>query len=545
LLVTVPETAEFRNFFIAQNHEEVKRVIEDRIKDIELRKKITTAENAALFIKNGMTIATSGFTPSGYPKATPLALSKRIKNNNENIKITLITGASVGDELDGELARNNITKKRIPYQTNDSCRKAINNGDIQFCDVHLSLLPQYINYNYLEDIDIGIVEASEITENGCMIPTTSVGITPTIVKKAKKLIIEINTSQPIDLRGIHDIYTLPNPPKRTPIPILNCKDRIGTNYIQIDKNKIIAIVFTDIRDDVKKLAEPNKDSNLMAEIFLEFLDHEIKAGRIPRKLLPFQSGVGSVSNSILNGFSRSKYDNLQFYSEVIQDSMLDLIDIGKVQIASGTAISPSPEGLNKFYDDIKRYKSKIILRPQEISNNPEIIRRLGVIAMNTAIEVDIYGNVNSSNIMGGNLMNGIGGSGDFARNAYLSVFFTKSTAKNETISTVVPLVSHVDHTEHDVNIIITEQGIADLRGLSPKERAISIINNCANPIYKDLLSDYLKEAMKSKKNIPILLNRAFKCFESLEKTDTMKRGNIVYYANLINRKGDDYEEKSK
>lgn len=499
-------------------------MIIDRIKNNKLKKKIITSKKAATYIKDGMVVATSGFTPSGYPKAVPLALSKKVKENNENINISLITGASVGDELDGEWARSKITKRRMPYQTNSSCRQGINDGEIQYSDVHLSLMSQYINYNFVKNIDIGIVEAIEITEEGYLIPSTSVGITPTIVQKAKKLIIEINTSQPLTLKGMHDIYTLENPPHRKPIPILKSNDKIGTPYIPLDEDKVLGIVITDIKDNVRNLAPINKNSEKMAEIFLGFIDHEIKKSRIPEKLLPFQSGVGSIANAVLAGFLNSKYKNLQFYTEVIQDSMLDLIDVGKVDIISGTALAPSPKGLKKFYKNIDKYYDKIILRPQEISNNPEVIRRLGVIAMNTAIEIDIYGNVNSTNIMGGKMMNGIGGSGDFTRNSYLSIFFTESTVKNEKISTIVPFVSHIDHVEHDVDIVITEQGIADLRGLSPKEKAISIINNCAHPSYRDLLLDYFKEASRARKHIPILLDEVFKCYKNLEKTDSMKGG---------------------
>ena len=69
------------------------------------------------------------------------------------------------------------------------------------------------------------------------------------------------------------------------------------------------------------------------------------------------------------------------------------------------------------------------------------------------------------------MMNGIGGSGDFTRNAYISIFTCPSVAKEGKISAIVPMVSHLDHSEHSVNIIITEQGVADLRGKSPKERA--------------------------------------------------------------------------
>ena len=90
------------------------------------------------------------------------------------------------------------------------------------------------------------------------------------------------------------------------------------------------------------------------------------------------------------------------------------------------------------------------------------------------------------------MMNGIGGSGDFTRNAYISIFTCPSVAKDGKISSLVPMVSHLDHNEHSVNVIITEQGVADLRGKSPKERARLIIENCAHPDYKDILRDYLK-----------------------------------------------------
>ncbi len=496
--------------------------MKDRLKNRQLRERVITAKEAASYIENSMVVATSGFTPSGYPKAVPLALGKRLEKE-EDIKITLITGASVGDELDGELTRKNAISRRIPYQTNNSTRKAINNGEILFSDMHLSQLSQSINTNFLGNIDIGIVEASEITEEGYLIPTTSVGISPTIIEKAEKLIIEINTSQPLELKGIHDIYTMPNPPYRKPIPIIKPGDRIGTPYIPIDKEKVIGIVFTDIKDNVQPLGEVNENSKVMAEIFLDFIDHEVKRGRIPKKLLPLQSGVGSVGNAVLAGLLDSKYGGLQFYSEIIQDSMLELIDVGKADIVSGAAIAPTPFGLEKFYRNLNKYKEKMILRPQEISNSPEVIRRLGVIAMNTAIEVDIYGNVNSSNILGGKLMNGIGGSGDYARNSYLSVFFTESTAKSGSVSSIVPLVSHVDHTDNDVDIIITEQGMADLRGLSPRERAYSIIKNCTHPCYKDLLFDYYKKALKNPRHIPISLYEAFKWHESLESKGRMSK----------------------
>lgn len=112
--------------------------------------------------------------------------------------------------------------------------------------------------------------------------------------------------------------------------------------------------------------------------------------------------------------------------------------------------------------------------------------------MNTALEADIFGNVNSTHVLGTKMMNGIGGSADFCRNAYLSIFSCPSIRKGGKISTIVPMVSHLDHSEHSVKILATEQGVADLRGKDPRQRAETIIENCVHPMYKELMWDYLK-----------------------------------------------------
>ncbi len=204
--------------------------------------------------------------------------------------------------------------------------------------------------------------------------------------------------------------------------------------------------------------------------------------------------------------------------------MLELMECGKLDFASATCLSLSVDGFQKLYQKLDFFKDKILLRPEEISNHPEIIRRLGVISMNTAIEADIYGNVNSSHIMGSSIMNGIGGSGDFSRNAYLSIFTTPSTAKNGAISSIVPMVSHVDHTEHEVMVLVTEQGYADLRGLSPKERAEAIIENCAHPDYRPMLREYFLQArmFANGQHTPHDLKIALSWHQRYLETGTMK-----------------------
>jgi succinyl-CoA:acetate CoA-transferase len=496
----------------------------NRVRNKELQAKIVTAEEAAAYIKPGMNVGTSGFTPSGYPKAVPLALAERMKK--DPFKINLWTGASTGQELDGALAEAHGIAFRMPYQTNKTLRAEINAGEVDYCDLHLSESAQLARYGYLGGkIDVAIVEACAITEEGNIIPTTSMGNTASYVQSADVVIVEVNVTQPLELEGMHDIYVPLDPPHRLPIPLVKVNDRIGTPYIPCTPDKIKFIVPCDIKDHTRAFGEIDENSKKMSHYFVEFLQQEIKAGRMPKNLLPLQSGVGNVANAVISGFVDSDLKDLSVYTEVIQDGMFDLIDAGKLSFASGTALSPSPEGLDRFYKNIKEYRKRIVLRPQEVANSPEVARRIGIIAMNTAIEADIYGNVNSTHIMGTKMMNGIGGSGDFARNAYLTTFFTASTAKNGLISSIVPMVSHVDHTEHDVDIIVTEQGLADLRGLSPKKRAKEVIEKCAHPDFKPMLQDYFERADAATKHAqtPHIIKEALSWHERFIETGTMKK----------------------
>ena len=496
--------------------------ISDRVRNKDLQAKIVSAEEAAAYIKPGMSIGMSGFTASSYPKAIPLALAERMKK--EPFKIDLWTGASTGPELDDTLAAVHGIAKRLPYQTDAILRGEINDGSVDYLDLHLSESAQLGRVGYLGKLDLAIVEAVAITEEGNIIPSTSLGNAASYVQQADIVIVEVNTTQPLELEGMHDVYVPLDPPHRLPIPIVKADDRVGTPFIPCTPDKIKFIVPCDIKDHTRDLAPIDENSKKMSQFTLEFLNAEIKAGRMPKNLLPLQSGVGNVANAVMAGFVDSDLEDLTVYTEVIQDGMLDLIDANKLNFASGTAFSPSPAGMERFYKDVAKYKKYLLLRPQEISNSPEVVHRLGVIAMNTALEVDIYGNVNSTHVTGTKMMNGIGGSGDFARNAFLTIFYTPSIAKNGAISSVVPMCSHVDHTEHDVDVIITEQGIADLRGLAPRARALEIINNCVHPDYKPVLLDYYNRAVEATKHAhtPHIIKEALSFHEKFIETKSMK-----------------------
>jgi succinyl-CoA:acetate CoA-transferase len=473
-----------------------------------------SAEEAAALIPAHVNVGMSGFTGAGYPKAVPMALAKHILESNldgKDHKIRVWTGASTAPVLDGALAMVDGVQLRLPYQSDPVCRKKINAGDMEYVDMHLSHVAQYVTYGFLGKLDTALIEVAGIREDGRLIPSSSVGNNKTWIDLAEKVILEVNAWQNEKMEGMHDIYYGTSlPPNRKPIPLLSPKDRIGTPYFTCPLEKIVAIVETNSPDRNTPFAPLDQDSKKIAEHILDFFSFEVHKGHLPANLLPLQSGVGNIANAVLHGLKEGKFENLSSYTEVIQDGMIELLKAGKMTIASATAFSLSPQGIEDFNANIDDLRTKIILRSEGISNNPELIRRLGCLAMNGMIEADIYGNVNSTHVMGTSIQNGIGGSGDFARNAYISIFMTPSTAKKGAISCIVPMVSHVDHTEHDVQVIVTEQGLADLRGLSPKQRAKEVIEKCAHPDYKPALRDYYRRAceLSTGKHTPHLLGEA-------------------------------------
>jgi len=485
--------------------------------------KYVTAEEAAELINDNDNIGFSGFTHAGCPKVVSKALAVRAEKEHtagRSFKVGMFTGASTGDSIDGVLARANAIKFRTPYQTNKDLRNAINSGEVQYFDLHLSTLGQDLRYGFYGPVDVAIIEASDVTPDGEIVPTCGVGITPTIARLAKIVIIELNSWHPKELRGIHDLIEQSDPPCRKEIALYSVRDRIGKDYIKIDPEKIV-IVRTNIPNEGGGFAPVDDITAQIGQNAVRFFAQEMKDGRIPDSFLPIQSGVGNIANAVLAAMgSSTDIPDFEIYTEVIQDAVIDLLESGRVKFASGGTLTVSNPYIERIYKNLPFFKERMVLRPAEISNNPEISRRLGIIAMNTAIEVDIFGNVNSTHIMGSSIMNGIGGSGDFARSAYLSVFLTPSTAKDGKISAFVPMVSHLDHSEHSVKVIISEYGVADLRGKSPIERANCIIDNCVHPDFRSLLREYLHNGQKGQ--TPVDLYNAFAFHEAFMKTGDMK-----------------------
>lgn len=501
--------------------------IADRVRYPDFLSRTMTAEQAAELIAHNANVGMSGFTGAGYPKALPQAIAQRAKREHaagRPYKINVWTGASTAAEMDGVLAEANALGQRLPFNTDPTCRNKINAGEIDFIDMHLSHVAQHAWFGFLGSMQVAVIEVLGVTADGLLIPSTAVGNNKTWLEIADKVIIEVNTKPPARMEGMHDIYYgTAIPPRRMPISMTHADDRIGDAYLRVDPAKVIAVVETHQGDRDNVFATPDENSNKIASYIIDFLAHEMKMGRLPQEMLPIQSGVGNVANAVLAGLLTGPFENLLGFTEVLQDGMLDLLRSGKMAKASATSISLSRKAYQDFEDNIDFYRERIILRPQEISNHPELVRRLGIIAMNSMIEADIYGNINSTHIMGSAMMNGIGGSGDFARNGYLSFFVTPSVAKNGAISCIVPMVSHVDHTEHDTQIIVTEQGLADLRGLSPRQRAQVIIDRCAHPDYRPMLQDYFDRARhKGAQHTPHILGEALSWHERCLETGSMR-----------------------
>ena len=494
----------------------------DRILYTHYNDKVMAADKAALLIENNDVVGASGFTKAGDSKSVLPAFAKRAAT--EDVAITLITGASLGYTTDADLAENNALIRRMPFMADPALRKSINDYRLKYIDQHLSETVEQLICGHIAPVDVAIIEASLIDENGNIVPTTSIGNSAFFAAQAKKIIIEINTKIPLSFKGIHDCSVPNSYPDREVINIQNPTDRIGKPFIEIDPEKVIAVVYTDITDQPAVIAEPDVKTTAISNHLLNFFESEVKKGKLTYSLLPLQAGIGKVANSVLMGFKNSNFKNLTMYSEVLQDSTFELIDSGNLDFASGSSITVSESCYDRLITNFDDYKDKLILRPQNISNAPEVVRRLGIIGINTAIEFDIYGNVNSTHISGSKMMNGIGGSGDFARNAYLSIFVCQSASKENNISHVVPMVTHHDHTEHDVDILVTDQGLADLRGLAPRERAEIIIENCVHPDFKEEIRDYFVRACnQTGGQTPHILEEAFKFHNRLKQTGSMQK----------------------
>lgn len=493
-----------------------------RIRNKNLLNKVVTPEIAVSVIKDGMTIGVSGAPYSSGPRSVFRALAERGRRG-ELKDLSLWSGCLSNKEIDGLAAESGILKRRLGSIGDNTIRKQINAGLIRGNDVKTEDFPHYIRSGILGKVDVAIIEAVAITEEGHIVPSTSILEAANHVEMADIVIVEVNSSLSTGLEGLHDIYLAKQPPLQAVIPLQDVGDRVGVPYIPAGEDKITYIVESNQPESYPQTQLLNPESQRMADHLLEFFHREIKAGKLPGQLHPLSCGIGNASDAVLKALCSSDFEDIRIHAPIMGDGVIELIDSGKCSVATGPVLWLSEQGWYKFYSNVDKYKEKVIIRSSDVIYDPGIIRRLGCIALINALEVDIYGHVNSSHVCGTQLVNGVGGGNVFASNAYLSVFLTLSTGKNGDISSVVPMVPHVDHPEHNVDIIVTEQGLADLRGLSPVERAEKIILNCAHPDYRPRLLDYLQRSIRQVGgHEPHILEEAFSFHLRFNDTGSMK-----------------------
>ncbi|MGA2403492.1 MAG: succinate CoA transferase [Syntrophobacteraceae bacterium] len=458
---------------------------------------VITAEEAASHIQDGTMVALSGFSNAGTAKLVPLAIAKRAREIHaagKPYRIRLITGSSSGNDIDEELAQAEAVSWRAPFQSAPTLRSQINSQQVQYIDMHLSHAPQTLLAGFFGKLDYAIIEAADVTRDGRVYLTTSIGASPTYLRYADRVFIEINNYHSKRLPEMADIVVLPPPPRVDPIPIHDPLTKIGYPYAVVDPRKIIGIIETDVPDQIEPFTPMDWRARSIADNVVRFLFGEMISGRIPPEFLPLQAGVGNLANSVMAALGSNPYiPPFKMYSVTFQNSLVDLMEKGKLLGASACSLTLTADTLKHICSNMDFFAPRIVLRPQDISDDAGVVRRLGVIAINPAIEVDIYGNVNSSHFFGTDIMNGIGGSGEFTRNSYISIIMCPSTVMGGRISCIVPMSPHIDSNEHSVQVIVTEQGFADLRGKGPMQRAKKIIDNCAHPAYRDYLHAYIRE----------------------------------------------------
>jgi succinyl-CoA:acetate CoA-transferase len=463
---------------------------------------IATAGEAAGLVEDGSTVLLSGFGSVGYPKAVP----ERLIDHED---LTVISAGSVGDEVDVDLVESGALSRRAHFQSRRPVREAINDGRIPFFDRHVSQLGDEIRFRQGIDGDVAIVEAVAVGDDW-FVPSTSIGQVPAMVSAVDRLIIEVNHAQPRGLAAIHDVYERAPPPDREPIPLSGPLDRIGESRIRFDPDALEAVVEVDRPDDPYTFREPTDADRSIADHLGEFLTEELGSNPLLAETITVQFGVGSLGNALMGALSSIDVGDreLVYYGEVFQDGLLDMLEEGALAGASATSLSLSAEGQERLFDDIEKHAEDVVLRPAALSNDPGLVDRFGVVGVNSAVEVDLYGNANATHIGGTRILSGIGGGGDFVRNSRLSIVTLPSTAAGGEVSRIVPAASHVDHTEHDVSVVVTEHGVADLRGLAPRERAERLVP-IADPAVRPDLKAYLERAERTGGHTPHDLTTAF------------------------------------
>lgn len=479
-------------------------------------------DEAASLVKDDMALGICASDQIGAPKAFLNALAARLRN--ETLNLRLFSSAGIPESAESLLAVSKGRGRKYGQMSKAVLRDAVNQGRADYVDLRTSAMPYHTRQGRYGKLDLAVLEAMCITSQGHIIPSLACGDGPSFVAAAEAVIVEVNSRLPEELEGIHDVYLPGFPPNREAIPIRHPDDRIGLPYILACLDKVIAVVESDMCDNPGPATEADDDSKAIANRLIDFLKEEVGRGRLPKALLPLQVGIGRIPGAVASCLAQSSFAHVDVYSGAVGDGVMDMIDSGKTRTVSSGALYFSDQGLKRFFSDISRFKRHFVLRPFEVSNSPEVIARLGVIALNSALEVDIYGNANATHVLGSRSVAGVAGSPDFLWNGHLTFLLMSSTSAGRRVSSIVPMVPHVDHPEHAIDVVITEQGVADLRGLAPTERALRLIQNCSHPDYRPMLKEYLQQSTRaSRSHQPHMLDSVFSFHQRLARSGDMRK----------------------
>ncbi|HEX9341846.1 MAG TPA: acetyl-CoA hydrolase/transferase C-terminal domain-containing protein [Thermoplasmata archaeon] len=460
------------------------------------------------FVPERGSIAFSCMGGSSLAKEIPDALA-RSAEAGRRYELTLLTGGATTARFEAAIARLGI-RRRFPYLS-EGARKAVNEGSIEFFDCRIGEYPDLVREGTFtggKPIDVAVVEVTSIDERGRLVPGLAVDALPAFIDASRRVIVEINERKP-DLTGLHDIY---RPRPGVPIPIRGVRDRVGRPYVSVPTSKIAAIIVTD-RDDEPSASYtgPSPSDSRIAQAVSAFLEGELKreawAGRFALQL-----GAGPLAAAMMEALP---FRGVDIWTEGIPARWAAVLG-DKVRGVSTTSMYQLPGDdriLDELFARLDRVREHVVLRPYDVTNSLEVIARLNVVTVQQAIEVDLFGGANSSHI-GSNAHNGVGGSPDFTRAARLVVVAMASKAAGGRYSRIVPLLSSADIPRQDVDVLVTEHGHADLRGLSSRERAEAIIERCSDPRFRDDLWAYYRKAKDGGGHLPF----------SLEATQRFARG---------------------
>lgn len=414
------------------------------------QQKLTTAEQAVSMIRSGNRVVT------GHACSEPMVLVNAMVENREqyrNVEIVHMVAMGNGAYTRPEMA---------PHFTHNALfvggatRQAVNEARADYTPCFFTEVPRLFKEGYLP-VDVALVQLSRPDEHGYCSFGLSCDYTKPAAECAKLVIAEVNAQMP-----------------RT----------LGDSFIHI--SELDAIVETDY--PIVELPPPQ-----IGEV-------ERAIGENCAKLVKdgstLQLGIGAIPDAVLLFLKDKK--NLGIHSEMFSDGVVELVEAGVINnsqktLHPGKMVATFLMGTKRLYDFVDNNPS-VALYPVDYVNNPTVImENHRMVSINSCIQVDMMGQVVSDSI-GLRQFSGVGGQVDYVRGVSLapegiSIIAMPSTASKGTVSRIVPQIdpgSAVTTSRNDVHYIVTEYGIAELRGKTLKERGRALIA-VAHPDFRPLL----------------------------------------------------------